>query len=248
MALALSSCLKETGYSYTTSFTRIVTIDATSTSVRFVADYTNEVFDSLENLKYPEQLARFGLENAQRAEVYMKLDVEPYKQTLTMLQGKEIDILPVAKEMPTDVKPFLAWQQTPLATDYNPTVWVSGKYLNVVPVIPAEIPGKYYLTAEKAVNDTLYFNLEATYRENASKQYYDEIQCYDLSTLCDTTDADATLRMKMTEIWKAMEEHRADSMRIVLTGKFAINNYYGKDTIMTISTITNYFKPRAIIK
>lgn len=249
LTLALTACFDGTGSSYTQSFSRVVTIDTTQSSVELIADYTEEVFKNFTNLKYTEQLAQFGLEDAQRAEVLMQVHVDAsYTQTLTMLQGEKIDIQPTTNKMPTDsLKPLTGWQQYPLGgTTFTPTVWVSDRYLNVLPVIPSSKAGKYYLMPDSAVSDTLYFSLKASYETDESKSYYERIQCFDLSTLCDTANADTDLRAKMKNLWSAMERHRSDSMRIVLTSLFDIH-YYQKDTIMEQSSLTNYFRPSKVL-
>lgn len=249
LTLTLTSCFEGTGSSYTSTFSRVVTIDTLSSPIKFVADYTNELFSNFTNLRTTEQLEQFGLRGAQRAEVIIQLDVDAsYNQTLTLQQGRGINILPVANKVPADnLKPMIGWQQYPLGgTTYMPTVWISGRYLNVLPVIPSNDPGKYYLVPDSAVSDTLHFSLKASYEANETKSYYENIQCFDLSTLCDTTNADTELRAKMKNLWSAMERHRADSMRIVLTGLFDIH-YYQKDTIMTQSAITNYFRPHKVL-
>ena len=249
LTLALTSCFEGTGSSYTSTFSRVVTIDTLSSPVKLIADYTGEEFNKFTNLRTPEQLAQFDLEDALRAEVLMQVYVdESYTQTWTMLQGKKIDIFPVTNKVPTDsLKPMTGWQQYPLGgTTYTPVAWVSDRYLNVLPVIPSGKAGKYYLIPDSVISDTLHFSLKASYGTDESESYYEDIQCFDLHTLCDTANADAELSAKMKNLWSAMEQHRADSMRIVLTGLFDIH-YYQKDTIMTQSAITNYFRPHKVL-
>lgn len=243
LTLALTSCFEGTGSSYTSTFSRVVTIDTLSSPVKLIADYTGEEFNKFTNLRTPEQLAQFDLEDALRAEVIMQVYVdESYTQTWTMLQGKKIDIQPVTNKVLTDsLMPLSSLYPVPYIT---PLAWVSEGYLNVIPVIPSGESGKYHLTPEKAINDTLYFNLTTTYKEDSLKAYKEDIQCYDLRTLRDTTNADAELRTKMEEILTAMEQHRTDSVKIILTGRFIEYNYdnLGNDTIRTINVITNSFK------
>lgn len=247
MTLALTSCFENTGYNSTYYFPRVVTVNPTSTSVKFVADYTGEVFKSEEftNLKTDEQLAKFGLDDAKRAELYIRLDVDnENKQTITLEQAQKIDVQPVTNITPTDsILPFSSWMQKPLFDNYAPIVWVADGYLNVMPVIPSDEEGTYFLTAEKAVNDTLYFRLGASYTPNENKENnVDKLQCFDLRTLKDTTDADLEQRAKMAEVLEAIKQHREDSMRIVLTGKFDWTKINGKDTIGDMKAITDYFK------
>ena len=245
MTLALTSCFENTGYNSTYYFSRVVTVTPTSSTVKFVADYTGEEFKSFTNLKTDEQLAQFGLADAKRAELYIRLDVDnENKQTITLEQAQKIDIQPVSNTTPTDsISPFASWMQKPLFNDYAPIVWVADGYLNVIPVIPSDEEGKYFLTAEKAVNDTLYLRLGASYTPNKSKQNsVDKLQCFDLRTLNNTADADLEQRAKMIEVLEAIKQHKSDSMRIVLTGKFEWTKINGKDTIGDMKAITDYFK------
>ena len=244
--MMLTSCFENTGFQRTEYFSRIVTIDTTSTPIRFIADGTGEVFKGVRNLKYPEQLADFDLEGVRRADVYMRYDVDDsYKQTFNMVEAREIDILPVTNQLPADSQqPFLAWASMPSFYCIEPLVWVNDGYLNVIPVIPSKKAGKYHLTPEKVVNDTLYFNFAATYEEDATTIYRDQLQCYDLRTLRDTAEADDELRGKMSEVLNAMKQHQADSMRIILVGEFIEYNFnhLNEDTVRTLGIVTNYFK------
>lgn len=249
MTLLLSSCFENTGYSSTNYFVRIVTIDANSNPVTFTADYTGEVFKDFTNLKQVEQLTEFNLANAKRAEVLIKLDTDAsYKQTIALEQAQKIEVQSVTNVTPTDsMMPFYSWIQKPLGGEYAPIAWVADGYLNVVPVIPSEQPGKYFLTAEKVTNDTLYFRLDATYTPSKSLEgIEDGIQCYDLRTLKDTLNADSTQRAKMIEALNAIKQHKSDSMRIVLTGSFEYQKINGKDTIGDLKVATDYFNCKFI--
>ena len=246
LTIALTSCFEGTGNNASYTFSRVVTIDATSSPVKFVADYTGEEFDKFTNLKTPEQLKDFDLEDALRAEVYMQLDINAsYEQTWTMLKGKKIDIIDIANKVTTDTMPLLGLRSYPLGgTPYSPTVWVSNGYLNVLPIVPSKKSAKYSLTPEKAVNDSLYFNLTATYEEDSLEVFAEDIHCYDLRTLRDTANADAKIYDKMREVLTAMEAHRRDSMRVFVSiQEIDYNyNYLGEDTIRKINHISNYFK------
>lgn len=245
--LTLASCFENTGYSRTDYFVRVVTIDTTNTSVELVADYTNEKFTSkdITNLRYPEQLSQFGLSGARRAEVLLMLHTDAsYSQTLTLEKAQKIAVQPVSNTTPTGLlRPFSSWMQKPLFSDYAPVAWVANGYLNVVPVIPSNQVGKYYLTAEKVVSDTLYFRLDATYTPNDSRQdLEDQLQCFDLRTLNDTVSADSAQRANMIEALNAIKQHKNDSMKIVLTGSFDWKKINGKDTIGDLKVVTDYFK------
>ena len=241
--MTLTSCFPEPGY--TIPYSRIATIDTTNGFVKFIADYTGEVFGNISNVKYTEDLATFGLEGAKRAYIYVEVDVDAsYKQTLTLLNARKIDVLPITKQATTETQmPLLKFWGYPLTSTLSPTVWVSNGYLNMLPVVPSAKSAKYRLTPEKVINDSLYFRLTATYEEDSSKKLIEDIQCYDLRTLRDTSDADAELREKMEEVLTAMENLKKDSMRIFVTADFIEYNYQGrKDTIRTFSPVTNYFK------
>lgn len=245
ITLAMTSCFPDSGYSYSVSFSRVATIDTTTSTVSFKADYTGEVFDKITNLMYPEDLSLFNLEGARRAEILVRLDVDAsYQSSLLMLDAREIKVLNITNQIPTETQmPLLGLQQYPLGgTSLTPTAWVSNGYLNVLPVVPSDKSATYYLTPEKALSDSLFFNLTASYKENSEKVYYENIQSYDLRTLRNTIDADSALHNKMQEVLTAMKSN--DSVRIFVTGKFIEYNYdrQGKDTIRTISHATNYFK------
>ena len=242
MTLALGSCIpSNNGFGYSTTFSRVVTIDTAKTPVQLVADYTGEVFKTFTNPQYVEQLAEDGM---RRAEVMMRLDVdEDYTQTLTLLTARKIAIQAVSSTAPTEpLRPLAGWQPYPLGgTGYTPAVWVSNGYLNILPVIPALSAGKYYLMPDTAMSDTLHFSLKASYEPSKAQMYYENIQCYDLRTLRDTANAEEGLRGKMTAMLDAMDKLRQDSMRIVVTSLIDVH-YYEKDTLMEQSAMTNFFK------
>lgn len=246
LTLALTACMKDTGSRYTTTFSRVVTIDDSTPLVTFKADCTGEVFSRFENLKYAEQLADFGIAGAKRAEVMIKLDVDAsYNQTLTMLQAQRIETQAVTNtEITEPAAPFVGWQQKILSEYYAPTVWVSEGYLNVTPLIPSAQSGTYHLTADSVAGDTLFFKLNATYKKDDSKRLIDYLQCYDLRTLRDTAEASPEMRAKMRAALETLHRHNRDSVRIVLKGDFIEYNYnrQGRDTIKTGYHITNYFR------
>ena len=92
--LLMTSCWEEPGYSYTSTFSRVVTIDRNAQPLKFVADCTGEVFKP-GNLTMDEQLSLYGLEGADRAIVSMELAVENYNQTLTFKSGSPVKVNPV---------------------------------------------------------------------------------------------------------------------------------------------------------
>lgn len=246
-AMTLTSCFPETGYSYSQSFSRVTTVDTTETTVKFIADYTGEEFKNISNLMSTDELAMFNLDGAKRAEILIRLDVDAsYKSTLLMLDARKIDVRPITNKMSTEKQmPLLGLQYYPLGgTTLTPAVWVSNGYLNMLPQVPSNKSGTYRLTPQKAQNDSLFFKLTATYEEDSQKILTEDIHCYDLRTLRDTTEADAELRAKMREVLAAMEAHRKDSVSIFVTGEFIEYNYdyQGRDTIYTRYYETNPFK------
>ena len=161
MAMMMTSCLPEPEFNYTVQYRRTTTIDTTTSTVTFKADYTGETFNNITNLKTTDELDIFGLEGAKRAEILVQLNVDAsYKGSLFMLDARKIDILPVTNKMPTEEQmPLLGFQSYPLGgTSLTPTVWVSEGYLNVLPVVPSEKPAQYHFMPEKVVRDSLFFN------------------------------------------------------------------------------------------
>lgn len=241
MTMLLTSCFEETGYNQTQSFWRYVTIDTTGTTLRLKADCTGEVFDRISNLSMPEQLGNFGLSGAQRALVQLHVEINSsFAQRLTLLQGQKIKIYPVTNQEITDSLMHFAGLQSYIYN--NNYAWVTDGFLNVMPITPSSNNVKYYLTAESAIGDTLVFNLNTTYSGN-NTLYYDQLQCFDLRTLNDTINADDDMRVKMQKVLKAIEDHRSDSVRILLKGNYAQKSIYtGKDTIVYDNmAMTNYF-------
>lgn len=239
----LVSCMSDEGYSASSTFNRIVTIDTASEKVKLNADCTGEVFQPI-NLVDKGQLNMAGLGDAKRAFVNLRVDVDAsYKQTLTFLQGTKIDVKPVLNHSLTDsIKPLKGLHLIYIdGYSAYPSVWVSNGYLNVAPMIMSNGKGKYYLSADKVRGDTLYFNFHATY-ENGSYECYDDLQCFDLRTLRDTANADKAMRDKMSEVLQALDEHRGDSVCVMFVGEFATKGYLANDTIVKKGVLTNYFK------
>lgn len=250
--MMLTSCFENTGYSQSETFGQYVTIDSSQTmagaTVRLIGDYPYAVYTP-DNLKYTEQLGQFGLADARRAYVQLHYQYgDSKKPTLTLLQAQKIEVQPVANTLPQDtLRHLLGLQQQYQGYHY---AWVSEGYLSTTPVIPSASAGKYRLTAEKAMGDTLYLKLSASYEKSDKMVYYDKLQSFDLRTLCDTTGADEEMLVKMREVIAAMESHQADSMRIVLLGDYPTRSIYtGKDTIVTDApmSMTNYFRPYKVL-
>ena len=247
IAMAFTSCMPESGHSYSIPYIRLTTIDTTTTPIKFIADYTGEVFEDMVNLRTPKDLETFDLKHARRAEILVRLDVDFSNQaTLMMIDAREIAVYPITNMVPTEQQmPLLNLHTYPLGgTTLKPQVWVSNGYLNVLPMVPSKKSASYYLTPEKAVNDSLFFTLTASYEVDSLKTFLEDIHSYDLRTLRDTANASPELREKMKEMLVAMEQHRGDSMIVAITGDFVRYNfnYQGKDTIETRTYLTNYFK------
>ena len=90
----MTSCWDEPGYSYTSTFSRIVTIDRNATPLKLIADYTGETF-KLDNLTSEEQLSLYDLQDANRAFVTINLNMDSYKAQWTLVEGKAIKVNPV---------------------------------------------------------------------------------------------------------------------------------------------------------
>lgn len=242
LTLTFTSCFNDEPGSYS-EFWQYVTIDTTSNPVKFYGFYMGEEYSGFTNLRTPEQLAFFNLENVSLALIKMRLETDAaYKQTLTLMQAQKIETESITNIIPTDtLKPF--WDLQPLINYnyYNPTLWVRDGFLNVFPAIPSSKSGRYFLTPEKAVNDTLFFKFSTSYEDTPSGESYKNL-FYDLRTLRDTMNADPQLRPKMTEMLSAMEAS-SDSVLIVLTSDFIYYNYdhQGRDTIISEKHRSNYF-------
>ena len=240
--LTLGSCFEEPG-SYS-EFWQYVLVDTTSTPISLKGFYMGEEYSGFSNLRYPEQLATFNIDDTPLAGVKIRIDVDAsYKQTLTLLSGYSLNVGAITNVTPTDsLQPLLSLLPLIDYTYYTPTLWVREGYLNMAPITPSSQTGNYYLMPEKVSNDTLFFKLGATYKENKDGSSYKSL-FYDLRTLRDTTKADPELRAKMREAAVAIDQHSNDSMYIVLTYEEIIYNFnhLGKDTIVTVRDITNCF-------
>ena len=237
----LTSCFGEPGGYYEES--HYVVVDTTSSPISFVEFYQGNKYGNFSNLRGQEQLAAFNLENAPVAFVKLRFDYDAsYTLTSSVSEAYKINPLPITNSIPTDsLQPLLM-----LSSLYDlstPIVWVRDGYLNICPIIPSEQAEKYFLMPEKATNDTLFFNLFASYKENPAVASYNSL-FYDLRTLSNTANASPELKDKMTEMLTAMEQHRRDSMCVVLKyGEKEYNlNYLGNDTVKARRHISNYFR------
>ena len=245
LTFTLTSCLKEGGYSSTQYAPTIVTIDTTTTPISFKDFYTGQVFKNVVGLQYPEDLQKFKLGGATLVYLNLRVDTDAaFRQTITALGGEKVETLALTNTTPTDsLKPFTSLFPLVDYGLYTPTVLVRDGYLNVCPITPSSQEGTCYLMPEKVGNDTLYFKLKASYTENKEAKSYKSL-FYNLRTLRDTAQADATLRTKMTEMLNTLSEQRGDSMYIALMyDEITYNvNHQGKDTIKARIDISNFFE------
>ena len=252
MICLLTSCLEEFGYyeesgeigCYVTIDTYQESINDTAQSVMLKADFLRN-FTNITNLKRPEQLANFGLENAKRAWVTIRYSgsvTSPWVFTLLKKGTKipstrPIPTHPINKKEVTGDMQYLEGLQS----YQNNYIWVADGYLNIIPTIRSGEPGKYYLTPDTVKGDTLFFNLDAEYTKG-NNLYYDELQCFDLRTIADSLDADEEIRHKMNEAYHAIKN--IDSVRIAITTSYSTKSFAtGNDTIVrkTLPHQTNYF-------
>ena len=255
VACLLTSCLEEVGYyGETGEFGCYVTIDTNqesiydnTQSVKLKADFMRD-FTDLTNLKNPEQLADFGLENAKRAFVIIRYSGSITSPWVFTLLKKSSDIPPMLTHpiptLPINKKEVTGNQQhiEGLQSYYGNYIWVADGYLNIIPTIRSGEPGNYYLTPDTVKGDTLFFNLDAVYNKG-NKPYYDELQCFDLRTIADSLDADENIRHKMNDAYRAIKD--LDSVRIAITASYATKSDVTRnDTIVrkTLPHTTNYFK------
>ena len=247
LTLTLTSCLKDTGYSRTEYGSTIVTIDTMTSPISFKNFYNGQVYKNVVGLQYPEDLEKFKIRDTQLAVLSLRFDTDAaYRQTITALGGE-----PVERSTITNITPVFSQQPLlslyPLVDygTYTPTLLVRDGYLGVCPIIPAKQEGTCYLMPEKVGNDTLYFKLTASYKEEKGARAYKTL-FYDLRTLRDTANADPTLRTKMTEALNALTEQRGDSMYIaVMYGELNYSlNAQGKDTTIIKNKIdvSNFFE------
>ena len=123
--LTLGSCFEEPGtYS---EFWQYVIVDTTSTPVSFKGFYLGEEYSGFTNLKYPEQLAAFNIEDTPLAGIKIRIDIDAsYKQTLTMLSGYSLEVSSITSTMPTDsLQPLSSlFPVINYNNYYTPTLWV----------------------------------------------------------------------------------------------------------------------------
>ena len=239
--MSLTSCFKDTGFSQTMDFARVVTIDRNATPLKLVADYTGQTFQ-LDNLTRPEQLSIYGLENADRAIVALHYEVDAeFNASMVITGGKPIKVAPVwNKPLPKteDINPLIDLYKMELDSWSYPLIWTAGKYLNVAPVIHSAGLGTYYLEPVDVYGDTLRFDMTAEYKLNTENKDLVDFINFDLSTLADTVGADAKSKSAVERMLGTIESN--DSVCIMLVGSYLTTGRLGNDTIVKWPIYTSY--------
>ncbi|MBR5841417.1 MAG: hypothetical protein IKY64_02230 [Bacteroidaceae bacterium] len=242
--MSLTSCFPDLGYSQSADFARVVTINRKANPLQLDADYTGEVF-KLDNLTSPEQLSLYNLEGADRAIAYIHFEVDrDYKESLTLTDATEVKVNPVwNKALPdsTNINPLTDLYRLQFEANWlYPYVWMAGKYLNVVPVIRSLGRGQYYLKPTAVYGDTLRFDMTSVYTPSANNSDVVDFINFDLSTLADTTDADAVTSAAVRTMLNTIDKN--DSVCVMLVGEYRTKGYLGTDTIVKWPAYTNYTK------
>ena len=260
--MSLTSCFEPAGYSYNSTFSRIVTIDRSKSQLEFVADYSNERF-KLDNLTVPEQLSKYGLLDTERAFITINLQVDnTYKQTFTFVEGKALTVCPVwNKSLPENaaIHPLKGLQNFQVETAWSyPTVWVAGSYVNIAPVIQSLGSGTYYLQPNTVIGDTLRFDIKAAYTPTEKAEYVADFVNFDLRTLTDTLDADEDTRGIVRNMLDVIAAN--DSVCMMIVGDYhdtyykvdtladGTLKYEQRDTVGKYPAFTNYARLKALVK
>ena len=238
-AMALTSCLPDSpGYTYTSTFARVVTIDHTVEPPRFYADYTNEQFE-FSNIQKNSDLGKYELTEARRALIIATLAAVDYQADYTLGKGTPIDVFPVCnKDLVIDDSYGPVYGFSSFEVDSKwvyPYAWVSRGYLNMVPQIMSDKAGEHLLVPEGVSNDTLSFSLHSRYTPGETLR--GEFTCFDLRTLNDTATADAGAKPVMKAMLDKLN-HSSDSVMVVVVADY--HNVY-PDTIIKTMVPTNYF-------
>lgn len=239
MIFTLTSCFEGTGFKQEGKFSRIVTINRSATPLQLDADYTDEKF-KLSNLTSVDQLGAFGLKDADRAIVNIHYTIdETYKADFKLASATNVNIIPIwNKPLPEnkDINPLFDLYRIQFENNWKyPHVWITGKYLNVAPVIRSKGPGSYYLKPTAVYGDTLRFDITAEYTNtNISTDEYVDFVNFDLSTLTDTTDADAATLTAVRSMLNTIGEK--DSVCVMLMSDIEIKT----DSIVKAPAYTGY--------
>lgn len=239
LACSLSSCLPDDGYTYSSQFSRIVTIDHSVSPIRFYCDYTNEIME-LDNIKTDSDLGPFNLKNADRALIKIQLDAKATAAEYNLLEGSPIKSRSVSVqslEGVAGIQPVFGFEQLQLERGWlYPYAWVSRGYLNIIPQILSDEDAEPYLVPQAVSRDTLKFNLKMKY-ELGEQNYRAQYACFDLRSLADTVQADSTVRPVMRQMIDRLHNEQ-DSVMVVVTAD--LQNIY-PDTVITATVPTNYF-------
>ena len=261
-SVLMTSCFEETGYSYTSTFSRIVTIDRSSTPLKLIADYTGETF-KLDNLTSVEQLSLYDLQDANRAFVTINLNMDnSYKAQWTLVEGKAIKVIPVwNKPLPegAQINALNGLQNLAVESAWSyPAVWVADGYVNITPIIQATGRGTYYLQPKKVYGDTLRFDIKAAFTPLEKGNSIADLVNFDLRTLTDTTEADVQTRSVVRNMLSTIAAK--DSVCMMIVGDFHDKyikvdslpsgsvKYEERDTVVKYPAYTNYANLRALIR
>jgi len=245
VALVLTSCLPDTpGYSYTSTFVRLVTIDHSVEPPVFYADLTNQQFQ-FTNIQKNSDLEKYELTDAPRALIVGTVTAADYAVDYTLGNGSApLEVTPVCnKDVVIDESfgPVYGFSNFEVESGWTyPYAWVSRGYLNIIPQIKtdkvgADRVGEYMLVPEGVSNDTLSFSLHTKYSKGDNLR--GEFQCFDLRTLRDTATADAGAKPVMAAMIDKLN-HTSDSVMVVVVADYM--NVW-PDTIIKTMVPTNYF-------
>ena len=257
----MTSCWDEPGYSYTSTFSRIVSIDRGATPLKLIADYTGETF-KLDNLTSEEQLSLYDLQDANRAFVTINLNMDSYKAQWTLVEGKAIKVNPVwNKPLPegAQINALSGLQNYTVESAWSyPAAWIAEGYVNIAPIIQSAGRGTYYLQPTKVYGDTLRFDIKAAFTPLEKESYIADFVNFDLRTLTDTTEADALTRGVVRNMLGTIAAK--DSVCMMIVGDFHDKyikvdslpsgsvKYEERDTIVKYPAYTNYANLRALIR
>lgn len=237
----MTSCWEETGYKQTRDFSRIVTINRNATPLQLIADYTDEVFKP-ENLTTEEQLSLYDLQDADRAIANIHFEVdESYNSTLTLTSATPIKVQTVwNKPLPENgnINPLTDLYRMQLDSWSYPITWLTNEYLNIAPIIRSMGRGSYYLRPTTVYGDTLRFDMAADYTPTTTNNDVVDYINFDLSTLADTAETDASTLKAVRLMLNTIEAN--DSVCVMVVADYRTKGYLGTDTIVKWPALTNY--------
>ena len=242
-SVLMTSCFEETGYSQTMDFARVVTIDRNSAPLQLVADYTGETF-KLSNLTSVEQLSLYDLQDTERAIAKIHFEVDDsYTAKWTLSSADPVKISPVwNKPLPeaANFGPLTDLFRLQLDNWSYPLSWLAGKYLNLAPVVRSMGRGKYYLQPAEAFGDTLRFDMLAEYTPATTSADVVDFINFVLSTLADTTNADANTTLAVRDMLGAIAAN--DSVMVMVVANYRTRGHLGTDTVVKWPSYAGYSK------